>query len=127
MKNYTTLDICHLTANTLGGSDSHWSKGESAESSIRKMLLKQKTNWNFDLQYSSWVKNTSAGGPYAIADPQVNCSLIIYQILDSNTIFLQFKLLNRHTVEGFGIARNFLRGLKIILINISLILVHSLN
>ena len=59
--NFSTLDICHLTTDTLvdeeGGSD------------LKKMLLRAKTSWNSRTVFSSWRRNHTAGGGFTVPDP----------------------------------------------------------
>ena len=75
-KNFTSLDICHLTESSIEGNDAYWS-GSGAQSSIRQMLLKQKKKWNFDKEFSAWRINASAGGYMSVKNPQASLKLLL--------------------------------------------------
>lgn len=60
--NFSMLDICHLTTDTLVDE-------ESGGGNLKKMLLRAKTCWNSRTVFSSWRRNHSAGGCFTIPDP----------------------------------------------------------
>ena len=63
LQNFTTLETCHLSADSfgdVGGAASGGARGEAGP--IKKMAGSMKQSWSYRKEYNQWLKNVSAGG-----------------------------------------------------------------